>query len=293
MPFGRHGQATQPSRQNLLRLCIIRAILTLALIAIGTWFHYFSGIELQWGFLLLLLAGMLLINVLIVMRLRYAWPVGEAEFFANLLLDIGFLAIVLYYTGGSTNPLVSYFLIPLIISAAVLRPGFTWFIAILTVSLYTVLLFRFQPFSPFEASGHHGSMTAHFLGMWVNFGFSALLISWFVVRMARTLRENEQEMARARETDLRNEQIIGVANMAAGTAHELRTPLATMAVLVEEMAEDHPQLSRQAGQLQTQIDRCDSILRELVSTATGTGSRGYGGRTYSNRSRSWPPTGRS
>lgn len=75
--------------------------------------------------------------------------------------------------------------------------------------------------------------------MWVNFGFSALLISWFVVRMAATLRQQSQAIARSREAGLRNEQIISVASIAAGTAHEMRTPLATMAVTVDEISFQH------------------------------------------------------
>jgi len=104
--------------------------------------------------------------------------------------------------------------------------------------------------------------------MWVNFGFSALLISWFVVRMAGTLREQAQAIADSREAGLRNEQIISVASIAAGTAHEMRTPLATMAITVEEIGQDHPELGEETAILQQQIERCDAVLRELVSTTT-------------------------
>jgi len=211
---------------------------------------------------------MIVINGLLWWRLQHAWPVSELEFFANLLLDVCFLTLVLYLTGGSTNPLVSYYLIPLIISAAVLRPGHTWVIAIFCITFYTLLLFHFHPLSLFSASGHGSMMSAHFLGMWLNFCFSAVLISWFVVRMASTLREKEWAIARGREKGLRNEQIISVASIAAGTAHELRTPLATMAVTVDEMREDHPELTEDLAVLEQQIERCDKTLKELVSTTT-------------------------
>jgi two-component system sensor histidine kinase RegB len=67
---------------------------------------------------------------------------------------------------------------------------------------------------------------------------------------------------------LRNEQIIGVASIAAGTAHEMRTPLATMAVTVEDIAYDHPELKNEMAVLEQQIERCDTVLQELVSTST-------------------------
>ena len=117
-------------------------------------------------------------------------------------------------------------------------------------------------------SGHGAMNSAHIVGMWINFGFSAVLISWFVVRMAATLRQQSRAIAQSRESGLRNEQIISVASIAAGTAHEMRTPLATMALTVEDIASEHPELEEDMGILQSQIERCDSVLRELVSTST-------------------------
>lgn len=268
MLVGKFKLSASPSKRNLFRLCIMRSILLLGLLLVLAWFYLYGQIELPWWPLLTIMTVLMVVNGIVIYRLSLPWLVGEKEFFANVLLDIIFLTLIIYYTGGSTNPLVSYYLMPLIISAAVLHPGYTWLIAFLTIALYALLLYWFEPFPLFGVAGPHGGMGPHFLGMWVNFGFSALLIAWFVVRMAQTLRESEQAIARNRETTMRNEQIISVANIAAGAAHELRTPLATMAVLVGEMHNDHPELSDDTSLLQQQIDRCDAILRELVCTAT-------------------------
>jgi len=268
MPIGKLKQAVLPSRQNLLRLCLIRSIIIIGLLSILFGFWFLGTVALPWLPLLLILSVVAVINTAIFLRLRSEWPVSENEFFANLLLDIFFLTLVLYFTGGSTNPIVSYYLIPLIISAAVLRPSHTWFIALLSVVLYTVLLFYYQPLDMFTMSTHGAMSNAHFLGMWVNFGFSALLISWFVVRMAATLREQSRAIASSREAGLRNEQIISVASIAAGAAHEMRTPLATMAVTVDEIAHDHPELEDEMAMLGQQIERCDAVLHELVSTSS-------------------------
>ena len=265
---GQLKQEVRPSRQNLLQLCLIRSIVIAALLAVSFWFRFYGAINLPWRPLLLILFSMVTINALVVLRLRSDIPVSEKEFFANLLLDVVFLTLVLYFTGGSTNPIVSYYLIPLIISAAVLRPAFTWLIAFLSIAFYTLLLFYYQPFALFSMQGHSAMTSAHFIGMWVNFGFSALLIAWFVVRMAGTLREQAQAIAHNREAGLRNEQIISVASIAAGTAHEMRTPLATMAITVDEIGHDHPELADEISVLQQQIERCDAVLRELVSTTT-------------------------
>jgi len=238
------------------------------LLAIATWFHFFADFAFPSLPVYLVLAVMAVINAAILLRLRTDTPVSETEFFGNLLLDIFFLTLLLYFTGGSTNPIVSYYLLPLIISAAILKPAHTWFIAFLSIGLYTLLLFYYRPLALFAVS-HHGAMSnAHLLGMWVNFGFSALLIAWFVVRMATALRERSRLVADSREAGLRNEQIISVASIAAGTAHELRTPLATMAVTVDEIAVEYPQLKEETALLTQQIARCEEALHKLVSTSS-------------------------
>lgn len=271
MPAGRPKQEILPTRQNLLRLCQIRSIVVIGLLAITSWFHFFTGIVFPSLPMYLLLAVMAVINVAIMLRLRVDTPVSEKEFFGNLLLDILFLTLVLYFTGGSTNPIVSYYLLPLIISAAILKPAHTWFIAFLSIGFYTLLLFYYQPLALFTTTGHGAMTNAHLLGMWVNFGFSALLIAWFVVRMAVALRERSRLVAQSREAGLRNEQIISVASIAAGTAHELRTPLATMAVTVDEIAVEYPQLKEETALLTQQIARCEEVLRKLVSTSSEDG----------------------
>jgi len=268
MPGSKLKQEVHPSRQNLLRLCLIRSIVIVVLLLIAFWFRFYGTVTLPSVPLFLILTVLVIVNVLVFVRLKSDRPVTEKEFFANLLLDVIFLTLVLYFTGGSTNPIVSYYLIPLIISAAVLRPVHTWFITFLSIGFYTLLLFFYQPLSLFTMTGHGAMTSAHFVGMWINFGFSALLISWFVVRMAGTLRKQSRDIARSREAGLRNEQIISVASIAAGTAHEMRTPLATMAVTVDEIGFEHPELKQEMAVLEQQIERCDTVLRQLVSTTT-------------------------
>jgi two-component system sensor histidine kinase RegB len=268
MPAGRPKQDIHPTRLNLLRLCQIRSIVVVGLLAITSWFHFFTRIEFPSLPMYLILSLMAVINIAIMLRLRTDTPVSEKEFFGNLLLDVFFLTLVLYFTGGSTNPIVSYYLLPLIISAAILKPAHSWFIAFLSIGFYTLLLFYYQPLALFTMGGHGAMTNAHLLGMWVNFGFSALLIAWFVVRMASALRERSRLVADSREAGLRNEQIISVASIAAGTAHELRTPLATMAVTVDEIAVEYPQLQEETALLTQQIARCEEVLHKLVSTSS-------------------------
>jgi two-component system sensor histidine kinase RegB len=105
--------------------------------------------------------------------------------------------------------------------------------------------------------------------MWINFVLSAGLITYFVVGMASALRKQQQTINQQKEDSLRDQQIMAVATLAAGTAHELGTPLATMNILLEELNKD-----AQPGELQEdltllleQVTRCKSILTKLTDTA--------------------------
>jgi two-component system sensor histidine kinase RegB len=119
----------------------------------------------------------------------------------------------------------------------------------------------------------HGSQTGfglHLLGMWLNFAVSALLIAWFVARMAQSLRERDLQLAKAREETLRNEQVLALGTLAAGAAHELGTPLSTMAVIATELERDHtgnPALTKDLRLLRSQTERCKTILTRLTARA--------------------------
>jgi two-component system sensor histidine kinase RegB len=201
------------------------------------------------------------------------WPVTEGEFLAQLLLDVMIWSALMYFSGGATNPFISYYIVPIVVAAAVLPWRYTWIITAASLLGYSLLLYNYQPFplfSPHASPHQNDSGQAHTLGMWFNFLFSAGLITYFVVRMAAILRLSGAREARQREERLRNDQIMAVASLAAGTAHELGTPLSTMTVTVDELLADNNLSAAQredcellAGQLQL----CRETLRSLSRTA--------------------------
>lgn len=213
--------------------------------------------------------GFVVINGFVYLRINKPWPISNSEFFGHLLLDIAGLSILLYLTGGANNPFVSYYLVPITIAAAILPWLYTWSLAALSLLCYSVLLFFYLPLPALmtmDMSGQSGLPGLHIMGMWFNFLVSAGLITFFVVKMAATLREQENKLTRYREDTLRDEQILAVAIQAAGTAHELGTPLNTVAVLVKEMANEqaaNAELSKQFKIIDEQIQRCKKKFKRV------------------------------
>ena len=269
-----NGSSTyNPSLDNLRSLLIIRGIALLGQTAVLAYVLVASRTtESLWGVTLSLLT-LALFTTASLWRTTRPWPVTDNEFLAQLLVDVLGWTALMYFTGGANNPFVSYYIVPLVISAAVLPWRYTWLVAGASLLAYSLLLYYYQPFplfTPHAHPGHANGSNVHVLGMWFNFLFSAGLITYFVVRMGATLRQQEALAVAQREDRLRNDQIMAVASLAAGTAHELGTPLSTMTVLVEEMLSDETlpaQAREDCALLQEQLLQCKATLTELTRTA--------------------------
>ncbi len=195
------------------------------------------------------------------------WPVTEIEYLIHLLVDVVLLCFLLYLTGGASNPLVSLLLIPLTISAALLPARYTCVITAFSLVSYTTLLYYFIPLE--IISTHHAptGISPHIAGMWFTFLLSALLITYFITRMAQALRLQEQHLQRNRENTLRDEQVLAVATLAASAAHDLGTPLSTMRVLLAEMESEtmgDKAMNDDVRLLEAQVERCKTSLNHLV-----------------------------
>jgi two-component system sensor histidine kinase RegB len=260
-------------KQNLRRLCWIRCIL-LAVECMALVYAYATDLPVPFaliGNLLLLALAIILFGFWRTSPNR-PWPVMEMEFLLHLLVDAVVLCLLLYLTGGASNPLVSLLLIPLTISAAVLSARYTRVITAFSLASYSALLYYFIPLE--LLSTHHAptGISPHIAGMWFTFLLSALLITYFITQMAHTLRQQERHLQRNREDTLRDEQVLAVATLAAGAAHDLGTPLSTMRVLLSEMEIDtaaDKALNDDIKLLGTQVERCKNSLQSLVNTAQG------------------------
>lgn len=207
------------------------------------------------------------VNGLSMLRLAKIADTKPAERFAQLFIDLAAWSTFLYFTGGATNPLISL-LLPLVAIGAATLPG-PWAsaLAVLAVAAYSVL-WDFNEQLDIYDSGL--AVHWHLAGMWLTFALSAGVIVWYVVRMTTALRSRDQALAEARESRLRSERIVALGNLAAGAAHELGTPLGTMAIVAGELARN-PTLDddtrADAELLLAQIAHCKTILGGLTLRA--------------------------
>ena len=215
----------------------------------------------------LAIAAQVVFNVLSYARLARAASVSNAELLAQLLVDVAALTLIVYFAGGSSNPMVTLYLPLIAIGAAILPARLAAIVAAASIGGYSML---FALNSHLHVHDTELAIRVHLIGMWLTFVFSALIISWFVARMTAALRGRDAALAAAREAALRNERVVALGNLAAGAAHELGTPLATMAVLAGELAR-HDSLPADAREdarlLASQVQECKRIITLLAARA--------------------------
>lgn len=217
-------------------------------------------------------------------RLESEQIVTDSELFFQLSCDVLTITAVLYFTGGATNPLAWFFLLPLIITSTILPKVYTWYMVLFTSECYTLLMTFYKPLPEMapitlgpnappelhQMMDHH-DLQLHVFGMWFGFVFSAVLVAYFVVGIADTLRQRERKLAEIREQTLRNERVISLGTLAAGAAHEMGTPLGIMAIIIHELVKEYEgtdaDLSKKMKILREQVGRCKQALSVLSASA--------------------------
>ncbi len=260
---------------NLRQLVWLRAVaIPGAAIALLLWGRFYH-VPMRVAPFVTIIFVLALVNFWTWRRLQTAGAIPHGEFFTQMLIDVAALTGILYYSGGATNPFAYLFLLPLAISATVLPRRYTWPMAFITACCYSVLLVYRVPLPPFNQPGESANFAVHVIGMWIGFVLSVVLIAQFVVSMGESLRQQERNLRDARERALRDERVVAVATLAAGAAHELSTPLATMAVVTAELAEEYPRdqypkLNENLQLLRGQIRKCKDAL-SVISASAGAG----------------------
>lgn len=152
-----------------------------------------------------------------------------------VILDALLLTALLALTGGPANPFSVLYLIHVTLAATMTRPLWTWLVVAASSGGFALVFFFNIPLPP-ELGGHHHVMhhmsySVHLQGMWVAYTLAAISIALFVSRLSEALRQEREEHGRAA-------RLLGLATLAAGAAHEIGNPLATIRVAASELERD-------------------------------------------------------
>lgn len=218
-------------------------------------------------------------NVALMLRLRKAEPVGPALPGLILGLDVLLLTGLLYGSGGAANPFTAIYLVHITLAAVVMRGLWAWALGALSLAGFGILFVWNVHIHSLSHMNHGGGdgISLHLVGMWVAFAITAGLIAAFVGRVTEALRQRDEELAALRDLNARQARLAALTTLAAGVAHELGTPLGTIAVAAKELqrtADDMGLMgsgfSQDAALIRHEVDRCRRILDQMAEPSGST-----------------------
>jgi two-component system sensor histidine kinase RegB len=183
--------------------------------------------------------------------------------------DVLLLSWLLNDSGGVLNPLTIFYLVDIVLAALVLGRTWTWIVAALSIAGYATLFL--SPSADLSAAqAMHPEIALHLRGMWIAFVGAALIVAVLVARLAAAIERRDRALGALRDRANRSTRLAGLATLAAGAAHELSTPLATMTVAAHELeravggsassAVPAAMVADDVQLIRTEIDRCRAIL---------------------------------
>jgi two-component system, sensor histidine kinase RegB len=258
-------------RKNMLQLiqlrwiAVIGQITTIIVVTVGL------GIHLRLPQMLSVLVCLIAFNLGSHLRWHERRVVSNRELFFALLVDVGSLTALLYFTGGTTNPFAFLYLLQVIISAVLLEAWSTWTIVVITSACLAGLALFSEPLTlPLDHG--HSFPSLYVQGMLLCFMLNAALLVIFITRISRNVRAADAQLAELRQRAAEEEHIVRMGLLASGAAHELGTPLATLSVILGDwrrMPEfcNNVELQEEITEMQAQLRRCKTIVSGILLSA--------------------------
>jgi len=197
-------------------------------------------------------------------------PVRERQIALVMMLDIAVLTGLLYFSGGPHNPFAFLYVVQIALATVLVRALWSWMLVGLSFVGFGILLLAHQPLTISDDN--------RMIGMWVALGVASAFVVYFLRRITVALAERDAELTEARGLAARQERLASLATMAAGAAHELSTPLGTVALAAKELERvltrnEESELAADARLIREQVGRCRAILEQM---AQGAGTVGEG-----------------
>lgn len=279
--FGPASTANGDSLSMLDGIIRLRTLILIRWIAIGGQatalgvVHFGLGYPLPLASTAAVVAASMILNVLLALQNPAARRLGNRQ--ANLLLtyDLVQLSVLLFLTGGLGNPFAVLILVPVTISATNLKGNSTVWLALLATVLITLLALYHYPL-PWKEPIHLPPV--YILGVWSALVLGTLFMSVYAWRMARESRRMADALTATHLALAREQRLSAVGDLAAAAAHELGTPLSTIAVAAKELSRLVPADDVTAADVElirTQALRCREILMRLARQPTLTENLTY------------------
>lgn len=253
------------------QLVLLRWIAIVGQILAITTAYYLLHIPLPLGSMLLVAGWLTAFNIASLLYQRLQSRSSEAALLFALLVDIAALTAQLYLSGGIVNPFVFLYLLQVVLAAVLLRPQLSWFVMMAT-TLCAVGLAHWHGLVALTPEPAKGLADPYIQGLLLCYVLVASLLVAFIGRIAAILQARDARLAALRQQTAEKEHIVRMGLLASGAAHELGTPLATMAVILGDWQHlphftSDPELLGDVAEMQAQVLRCKAIVTGILQSA--------------------------
>ena len=227
--------------------------------------HSVFGFELPLAATLATVGTSVLLNIFAVLPRRAVTRLGDSAASLYLAYDIIQLGVLLFLTGGLENPFAILMIAPVIVAATVLSRRSVIGLSLLTVIAISVIAVYHFPLPWREQPLVFPPL--YILGVWTALTSAAMFIAGYIWSVAEEARRMHDAFAATQLALAREQRVSAVGALAAAAAHQLGSPLATIAVVAKELARDLPAdspLAEDAALLLSQSERCRTILADLA-----------------------------
>ncbi len=206
---------------------------------------------------------------------RYSTTVWHSVLGSVMWLDLIVLTSLLYFTGGPTNPFSIFYFVNLALSGILLPARWAWFLNGFAIACVAFISYHHHPVDVLlqperlQSIGAAGRVTLANQGLFVAFVTCCSVIVYFATRLTGELQRRQRDLRRAEMLRARSEKLEALGTLAAGAAHELATPLSTIAVVAKEIQRELDGTAvakivvEDIALLRSELDRCRTILDRM------------------------------
>lgn len=258
-------------RDNMRQLVNLRWLAVLGQCTTILIVQFVMGVTLPIWPMLAVVGALVLLNLVSLWQVPRQATISNRALFASLLLDVAALTALLYQSGGATNPFISLYLLQVVLGAVLLEAWSSWVLVAVTSTAFVFLVERHLPLTLPPRLGS-GWIDLYVVGALICFGLIAVLLVAFVTRINRNLRAREIRLATMRQQAAEEDHIVRMGLLASGAAHELGTPLASLAVIINDWRQTQelmgdPLLAEELEEMQIAITRCKAIVTGILASA--------------------------
>jgi two-component system, sensor histidine kinase RegB len=262
--IAQRGRFEPAGRLRLRTLVYIRWFAVIGQLVSLAVVRYGLGFDFPIGWTLLPIAASAGLNLVLTARMPLGTRLGDRAAVLYLAYDVVQLTVLLYLTGGLQNPFAVLILAPVIVSATVLSRGSTIALGLLSAVAITVLALWHLPF-PWSGA-RFVLPQIYLLGIWEALLLGIVFIGAYVGSVSGEARQMSDALAATQMALAREQRLSALGGLAAAAAHELGSPLSTIAVVAKEMKREVDKgtpLAEDVDLLLEQSARCRDILAGL------------------------------